>query len=230
MGSYSTLAGRRTDVIRHFAALLVAGAAVAAVTVGAEQTAANKALMNPAGLKAQAPADFKVKFDTSVGAFVVEVTRAWAPNGADRFFNLVKNGFYTDARFFRAIPNFMVQFGIHADPAVSAVWRNAQIPPDPVKQSNKRGYLTYAMGASPSTRTTQVFINFRDNSNLDSMGFAPIGQVSEGMDVVDKISTVYGEGAPRGKGPEQGRIQSEGNAYLIKSFPKLDYIKTAAVQ
>jgi peptidyl-prolyl cis-trans isomerase A (cyclophilin A) len=124
----------------------------------------------------------------------------------------------------------MVQFGIHADPAVSAVWRNAQIPPDPVKQSNKRGYVTYAMGAKPDTRTTQVFINFRDNSNLDSMGFAPIGQVAEGMEVVDKISTVYGEGAPRGKGPEQGRIQAEGNAYLIKNFPKLDYIKTAAVQ
>jgi peptidyl-prolyl cis-trans isomerase A (cyclophilin A) len=217
-------------VIRPIAALLVAGVAVAAVTVGAEQTAARKALMNPAGLKAQAPATYKVKFDTSVGPFVVQVTRDWAPNGADRFFNLVKNGFYDDARFFRAIPNFMVQFGIHADPAVSAVWRNAQIPPDPVKQSNKRGYLTYAMGASPATRTTQVFINFRDNTNLDGLGFAPIGQVTEGMDVVDKISTVYGEGGPKGKGPEQGRLQAEGNAYLVKNFPKLDYIKTATVQ
>jgi peptidyl-prolyl cis-trans isomerase A (cyclophilin A) len=217
-------------VIRPIAALLVAGAAIAAVTVGAEQTAARKALMNPAGLKAQAPATYKVTFDTSAGSFVVQVTRDWTTNGADRFFNLVKNGFYDDARFFRAIPNFMVQFGIHADPAVSAVWRNAQIPPDPVKQSNKRGYLTYAMGASPSTRTTQVFINFRDNTNLDAMGFAPIGQVAEGMDVVDKISTVYGEGAPKGKGPEQGRLQAEGNAYLIKNFPKLDYIKTATVQ
>jgi peptidyl-prolyl cis-trans isomerase A (cyclophilin A) len=217
-------------VIRPIAALLVAGMAVAAVTVGAEQAAARKALMNPAGLKAQAPATYNVKFDTSVGEFVVQVTREWAPNGADRFFNLVKNGFYDEARFFRAIPNFMVQFGIHADPAVSAVWRNAQIPVDPVKQSNKRGFLTYAMGASPSTRTTQVFINFRDNSNLDSMGFAPIGQVVTGMEVVDKINTVYGEGAPRGKGPEQGRVQTEGNAYLIKNFPKLDYIKTATVQ
>lgn len=217
-------------MIRPIAAMLVAGVALAAVTVGAEQAATRKALMNPAGLKAQAPATYKVKFDTSVGAFVVQVTRDWAPNGADRFFNLVKNGFYDEARFFRAIPNFMVQFGIHADPAVSAVWRNAQIPPDPVKQSNKRGYVTYAMGASPSTRTTQVFINFRDNTNLDSMGFAPIGQVVEGMDVVDKINTSYGEGAPRGKGPEQGRIQAEGNAYLIKSFPKLDYIKTATVE
>jgi peptidyl-prolyl cis-trans isomerase A (cyclophilin A) len=217
-------------VIRPIAALLAAAVALAVVSVGAEQAAARKALMNPAALKAQAPADYKVKFDTSVGVFVVQVTRAWAPHGADRFFNLVKNGFYNDARFFRAIPNFMVQFGINGDPAISAVWRNAQIPVDPVKQSNKRGYITYAMGASPSTRTTQVFINFRDNSNLDSMGFAPFGQVVEGMDVVDKISTVYGEGAPRGKGPDQGRVQSEGNAYLIKSFPKLDYIKTATVE
>jgi peptidyl-prolyl cis-trans isomerase A (cyclophilin A) len=217
-------------VIRPIAALLAAGVALAVVSVGAEQAAARKALMNPAALKAEAPAAYKVKFDTSVGVFVLQVTREWAPHGADRFFNLVKNGFYNDARFFRAIPNFMVQFGINGDPAVSAVWRNAQIPVDPVKQSNKRGYITYAMGASPSTRTTQVFINFRDNGNLDSMGFAPFGQVVEGMDVVDKISTVYGEGAPRGKGPDQGRVQSEGNAYLIKSFPKLDYIKTATVE
>jgi peptidyl-prolyl cis-trans isomerase A (cyclophilin A) len=204
--------------------------ALAIVTVGAEQAAPRKSLLNPAGLKEQAPATYKVKFDTSVGTFVVQVTREWAPNGADRFFNLVKNGFYNEARFFRAIPNFMVQFGIHADPAVSAVWRNAQIPVDPVKQSNKRGFITYAMGASPSTRTTQVFINFRDNTNLDSMGFASFGQVVEGMDVVDKISTFYGEGAPRGKGPDQGRLQSEGNAYLLKNFPKLDYIKAATVE
>ena len=217
-------------MIRPIAALIAAGVAVAVVSAGAEQAAARKSLLNPAGLKETAPATFNVKFDTSVGAFVVQVTRAWAPNGADRFFNLVKNGFYDEARFFRAIPNFMVQFGIHANPSVSAVWRNAQIPVDPVKQSNKRGYLTYAMGAKPDTRTTQVFINFRDNTNLDAMGFAPIGQVVTGMDVVDKINTMYGEGAPRGKGPDQGRLQAEGNAYLIKSFPKLDYIKAATVE
>ena len=217
-------------MIRPIAAVLAAAVAAAVVSVGAEQAANRKALMNPAALKDQAPAAYKVKFDTSVGEFVVQVNRDWAPHGADRFFNLVKNGFYNDARFFRAIPNFMVQFGIHADPAVSAVWRNAQIPVDPVKQSNKRGFITYAMGASPSTRTTQVFINFRNNANLDGMGFAPFGEVATGMDVVDKISTVYGEGAPRGKGPEQGRLQAEGNAYLLKSFPKLDYIKTATVE
>ena len=167
--------------------------------------------MNPAGLNAQAPAAYKVKFDTSVGEFVVQVTRDWAPNGADRFFNLVKNGFYNDARFFRAIPNFMVQFGIHADPAVSAVWRNAQIPVDPVKQSNKRGFLTYAMGASPSTRTTQVFINFRNNTNLDAMGFAPFGEVvtRHGRRRQDQHDVRRGRAARQGpgSGTDSGRRQ-----------------------
>jgi peptidyl-prolyl cis-trans isomerase A (cyclophilin A) len=217
-------------VNRPIASLLAAGLALAVVSAGAEQAANRKALMNPAGLKAQAPATYNVKFDTSAGEFVIQVTRDWAPHGADRFFNLVKNGFYDDARFFRAIAGFMVQFGINGDPGVSAVWRNAQIAVDPVKQSNKRGYITYAMGASPSTRTTQVFINYRDNGNLDAMGFAPFGQVVSGMDVVDKINTSYGEGAPRGKGPDQGRVQTEGNAYLIKSFPKLDYINKATIE
>jgi len=211
--------------------LLAASLALAVVSVGAEQASPNrKALMNPAALKERAPATYKVKFDTSAGEFVIQVTRDWAPHGADRFYNLVRNGFYDEARFFRAIANFMVQFGINGDPGVSAVWRNAMLPADPVKQSNLRGYITYAMGASPTTRTTQVFINFRNNTNLDKMGFAPFGQVVSGMDVVDKINTVYGEGAPRGKGPEQGRVQAEGNAYLIKNFPKLDYIKKASVE
>ena len=218
-------------MIRPVLTLLAAGLALAVASVGAEQAAARKSLLNPAGLKEQAPATYKVNFDTSAGSFVIQVNRDWAPHGADRFYNLVKNGFYDDARFFRAIAGFMVQFGINGDPKVSAVWQKAQIPVDPVKQSNKRGFITYAMGASPSTRTTQVFINFRDNSNLDKMGFAPFGEVvAPGMDVVDKINTSYGEGAPRGKGPEQGRIQAEGNAYLMKSFPKLDYIKSATIE
>lgn len=217
-------------MIRPVFTLLAAGLALAVASVGAEQAAARKSLLNPAGLKEQAPATYKVNFDTTAGSFVVQVTRDWAPHGADRFYNLVKNGFFDDARFFRAIAGFMVQFGINGDPKVSAVWQKAQLPVDPVKQSNKRGFITYAMGASPSTRTTQVFINFRDNSNLDKMGFAPFGEVvAPGMDVVDKINTSYGEGAPRGKGPEQGRIQAEGNAYLMKSFPKLDYIKAATI-
>ncbi len=210
-------------------ALLLSLTVAAAVAVVAAQGGASKSLLNPTALKETAPATYNVNFDTSAGSFVVTVHRDWAPNGADRFYNLVKNGFFDDARFFRAIPNFMVQFGIHADPAVSKVWRDARLPVDKVTQSNERGYITYAMGGSPDTRTTQVFINFRNNSNLDKMGFAPFGQVTSGMDVVDKIHTGYGEGAPSGKGPEQGRIQAEGNAYLMKSFPKLDYIKSATI-
>src|SRR6202165_968178 len=134
--------------------------------------------------KEQAPASYKVKFDTSKGTFVVQVTRAWAPQGADRFYNLVKNGFYDNVRFFRVISGFMVQFGINGTPAVMAAWRNAQIPDDPVTQSNKRGMITFAT-SGPNSRTTQVFINFADNSRLDSTGFAPFGQVVSGMNVVD---------------------------------------------
>jgi peptidyl-prolyl cis-trans isomerase A (cyclophilin A) len=192
------------------------------------QAAPNNALTNPAALTARAPADYKVKFDTSKGAFVVEVHRDWAPLGADRFYNLVKNGFFNNARFFRVISGFMVQFGINADPKVSAVWRDANINDDPVKQSNSRGMITFAT-RGPNTRTTQMFINYADNNRLDGMGFAPFGQVVSGMNVVDALYSGYGEGAPRGAGPEQGRIQSEGNAYLTKEFPKLDYIKTATI-
>ena len=152
-----------------------------------------------------------------------------APQGADRFYNLVKSGFYDNTRFFRVISGFMVQFGIHGDPSVAAAWRNARIPPDPVKQSNKRGYITYAMAGTPDSRTTQLFINFGDNARLDASGFAPFGEVVSGMDVVEKIYSAYGEGAPSGTGPEQGRIQAEGNAYLTKDFPKMDYIKTARI-
>jgi peptidyl-prolyl cis-trans isomerase A (cyclophilin A) len=205
-------------------------ALAAAVMLPATALAQKPSLKNPASLNEKAPATYKVRFDTSAGVFVVEVTRDWAPLGADRFYNLVKNGFYDDARFFRAISGFMVQFGIHADPAVSAAWRNARIGVDPVKESNKPMYITYAMGGTPDTRTTQVFINFGNNASLDKMGFAPFGRVIEGQDVVNKIFTGYGEGAPRGKGPEQGRIQAEGNAYLNKEFPKLDYIKKATIE
>jgi peptidyl-prolyl cis-trans isomerase A (cyclophilin A) len=213
---------------RTSAAVLVAlSVLVAGVAVAAQSAAA---LKDPAKLKEQAPAKYNARFDTSVGSFVVTVTREWAPLGADRFYNLVKNGYYDNVRFFRVIPNFMVQFGINGDPALNAVWRNARIGVDPVKQRNMRGYITYAMGGSPDTRTTQVFINFRDNSNLDAQGFAPFGQVTTGMDVVDKIYQGYGDGAPRGDGPDQGRIQSEGNAYLMKSFAKLDYVKKATIE
>jgi peptidyl-prolyl cis-trans isomerase A (cyclophilin A) len=185
-------------------------------------------LGNPAALHETAPAVYKAKFDTTKGAFVIEVHRDWAPNGADRFYNLVKNGFYDNVRFFRVITGFMVQFGISGDPKLSAPWREARIKDDPVKQSNKRGYITFAM-AGPNTRTSQVFINFGDNGSLDSQGFPPFGRVISGMEVVDKLNAEYGEGAPRGRGPDQGRLQTEGNAYLDKEFGRMDYVVSATI-
>jgi peptidyl-prolyl cis-trans isomerase A (cyclophilin A) len=185
-------------------------------------------LSNPAALTEPAPASYKVRFDTSKGAFVIQVNRTWAPHGADRFYNLVKNGFYDNVRFFRVISGFMVQFGINGNPVLSAHWRAAHIPDDPVRQSNKRGMITFAT-AGPNTRTTQVFINFGDNSNLDGMGFAPFGRVVSGMNVVDSLNAEYGEGAPRGRGPDQGRLQMEGNAYLAAHFKRMDYVKKATI-
>lgn len=180
---------------------------------------------DPSKLTEKAPATFKAKFTTTKGDFTLEVTREWAPNGADRFYNLVKSGYFEDIAFFRVIDGFMGQFGVHGDPQVSAAWRNARITDDPVRQSNKPGYISFAM-AGPNTRTTQLFINLVDNSNLDSMGFSPFGRVTDGMDVVRKINSEYGEGAPRGRGPSQQRIQMEGNKYLKAEFPRLDYIKS----
>jgi peptidyl-prolyl cis-trans isomerase A (cyclophilin A) len=185
-----------------------------------------EALKNPAAATATAPASFKVKFATTKGDFTLEVTRDWSPLGADRFYNLVKLGYFTDVAFFRVIEGFMVQFGIHGDPAVSAAWRGARIQDDKVKQSNAKGYISYAM-AGPDTRTTQLFINYGNNDRLDGMGFSPFGKVIAGMDVVESIYSGYGEGAPSGMGPDQGRVQMQGNAYLKKDFPKMDYIKSA---
>lgn len=183
----------------------------------------------PGKLTEKAPETFKARFETTKGAFTVEVTRSQAPNGADRFYNLVRSGFFKDIAFFRVIPGFMCQFGIHGDPKVAAAWRGAQITDDPVKASNIRGAITFAT-AGPNTRTTQLFINFGDNSRLDGMGFAPFGKVTDGMDVVDKINGEYGEGAPRGRGPDQNRVQSQGNEYLKKEFPNLDYLKSVTIR
>lgn len=210
---------------RGFQALALAAAVLLPVTALAQKPS----LKNAASLNEKAPATYKARFDTSAGVFVVEVTRDLAPLGADRFYNLVKNGFYDGTRFFRVIPGFMVQFGIHGDPAVSTVWRNARINDDPVKGTNSPMTITFATGG-PNTRTTQVFINFGNNAGLDKQGFAPFGRVIEGQDVVKKIYAEYGEGAPRGKGPDQGRLQMEGNAYLAKDYPKMDYIKSATIE
>jgi len=180
------------------------------------------------GFAAQAPDSFKAKFETSAGDFVIAVQRRWAPQGADRFYNLTRSGYYDGVRFFRVISGFMVQFGIHGDPAVSAAWREQRIPDDPVRRTNLRGMVTFAT-AGPGTRTTQVFINFGSNDALDAQGFAPFGQVVEGMDVVDRLYSGYGEGAPRGRGPDQSRIQVQGNAYLQHDFPRMDYVKRASI-
>jgi len=190
---------------------------------------AHPSLLNPATLRAQAPPVFKAQFTTTKGDFVVEVHRDWSPNGADRFYNLVKNGFFDGAEFFRVVPNFMVQFGISGNPKIAAAWAHQNLRDDPVKSGNKRGRITFAM-AGPNTRTTQVFINFRDNSNLDSQGFASFGEVTEGMDVVDKLYSGYGDMQEMGgHGPSPGKIETEGNVYLDKNFSQLDKIKTAKI-
>jgi peptidyl-prolyl cis-trans isomerase A (cyclophilin A) len=177
----------------------------------------------------KAPKTFRVKFETSVGDFVVEVNRNWSPNGADRFYNLVKNKFYDECRFFRVLDGFMAQVGINGNPAVQALWRDKTIKDDPVVESNKRGTVTFAKSSRPNSRSTQFYINYGDNSRLDRSGFSPFAKVVQGMDIVDDLYPLYGEGFPSGKGPSQGKIQSEGNVYLKKEFPKLDYIKKATI-
>ncbi len=186
------------------------------------------ALLQPATLRAKAPAEYEAKFVTTQGEFTIKVTRAWAPNGADRFYNLVRHHFYDGASFFRVLPGFMAQFGLSAYPAVSKAWENATIKDDPHVQSNQRGYVTFAT-AGPNTRTTQVFINYGNNRALDGQGFTPFGVVTDGMEVVDKLYSGYGEGAPDGHGPSQDLIGNRGRSYLEKNFPKLDSIKSAAL-
>lgn len=185
----------------------------------------DRALLRPALLKDKAPDTYEVKFSTTRGDFVITVTRAWAPLGADRFYNLVKHHFYDNATVFRVVPSFVAQFGISAYPPVSAAWKSTEIKDDPVLQSNKKGFITFAT-AGPNTRTTQVFINLVDNGrSLDAMGFAPFGQITEGMDVVGMFYDQYGDGA----GIDQDAIQKQGKEYLDKGFPKLDIIKSATL-
>lgn len=214
----------------------LAGCTAPSSTGGSSDNADMKVYGNPdAVAKAeirdfgQAPETFRVKMETSKGPLVIEVTRAWAPHGADRFYNLVKNAFYDECRFFRVIEGFMAQTGINGDPEVQALWDGKSIPDDPVVESNRRGYVTYAKKDQPNSRTTQFFINFSDNTNLDKLSFAPFGRVIEGMEVVDSLYAGYGDGPPHGSGPAQREIQDKGNGYLVSQFPKLDHIKTAVV-
>jgi peptidyl-prolyl cis-trans isomerase A (cyclophilin A) len=197
----------------------------AAKTGAATPRAYDRVLLRPALLKEKAPATYQVKFSTTRGDFTVTVTRAWAPIGADRFFNLVKHHFYDNASFFRVVPNFVVQFGLSAYPPVSAAWSKANLIDDPVSQTNKMGYLTFAT-AGPNTRTTQVFINLKDNARLDGMGFAPFAVVDgEGMKVVEMLYDQYGDSA----GPDQELIEKQGKPYIDKGWPKLDSIRSATL-
>lgn len=204
----------------------VVGIALASAGTVVAQVDLNKTakLRTPAALTEEAPGDYKVNFDTSRGTFVVQVHRDWAPLAADRFYNLVKNGFYDDVRFFRVVPNFMVQFGMHGNPAITRAWSTTSLKDEPTKQTNKRGYITFARTGAPNSRGTQVFINYKDNGFLDKQGFAPFGEVIQGLDIVEKINSMYGEK------PDQGQITSTGNAYLNKEFPKLDFIKAATIE
>jgi len=193
---------------------------------GGAETTADGPLLHPQSpeLNVEAPDSYRARFETSAGDFVVQVHRDWAPVGADRFYNLVRNGYYDDARFFRVIGGFMAQFGMNADPLVTAQWRVATIQDDPVKETNTRGRITFAMTSQPNSRTTQVFINFGDNANLDGMGFAPFGEIVEGMEIVDGFYDDYGES------PDQGQIQGRGNEYLESQFPNLDYVVRATIE
>jgi peptidyl-prolyl cis-trans isomerase A (cyclophilin A) len=200
--------------------------ATASAPATASKSGYDRALLRPAQLKEKAPETFQVKFTTTRGDFVVTVTRAWAPLGADRFYNLVKHHFYDNASFFRVVPGFVVQFGINAYPPVSAAWENANIKDEPVVGSNKRGYLTYAKTSMPNTRSTQIFINLKDNAGLDRQGFSPFGVVdAQGMKVVEMLYDQYGDSA----GPDQDQITKQGKPYIDKGWPKLDSIKNATL-
>lgn len=200
-----------------------------AAAQAAEGDSAHPALLDPSLAREPAPETFKVKLETSKGEILIDVVRKWAPNGADRFYNLVKSGYFDDTAFFRVIDGFMAQVGLHGNPEVTAAWSRAPIPDDSPKKSNTRGMVTFAMRSSPNSRTSQFFINYGDNSYLDKSGFAPIGKVVDGMKVADSLYSGYGEGAPRGTGPSQSLLTQQGNAYLEAQFPKLDYIVRAII-
>jgi peptidyl-prolyl cis-trans isomerase A (cyclophilin A) len=207
--------------VRSLALATLAAGALAFATAA---TGTNPGLLEPGTLHAKAPDVFRARFVTNKGPFVVTVHRAWAPRGADRFYNLVRAGFYNGQRLFRVVPGFVVQWGISGEPSVAAAWQNATIRDDPVRHSNARGTITFAT-AGPNTRTTQVFVNLGDNKRLDTEGFAPFGQVTSGMRVLGKLYSGYDD-APTN---EQGQIATGGEAFLRKAFPKLDRILTARI-
>lgn len=194
---------------------------IALVSIGV--VSANEKLMDASALNATAPDKYNVTLETTKGDVVIAIDRSLAPIGADRFYNLVKNGFFDDCRFFRVMPNFIVQFGLNGSKAVNSVWREARIQDEPVKSTNARGTLTFAKAAQPNSRTTQMFLNLKDNAFLDRQGFSPFGTVVSGMEYVDVLFSGYGES------PRQDLIISKGNAYLETEFPRLDFIKKAVI-
>ncbi len=207
-----------------------AAPATADESATAIEKAANPALLDPSLAMEKAPDAYRVKLETTKGDVVILVNRSWAPNGADRFYNLVKIGYYDDVAFYRVIRGFMAQCGFNGDATVSAAWSLAKISDDPVTQANTRGMVTFAQPGTPNARTTQFFVNYVDNSYLKKHGsFAPFGKVISGMDVMDSLFAGYGEGAPQGRGPSQARAMREGNSYLKQSFPSLDYIERATI-
>lgn len=196
---------------------------------GSEAVAMPNPLLRPSRFTETAPASYRVRLETSEGDVVIEVHRNWAPLGADRFYNLVRGGFYDDARIYRVVDGFMAQFGLNGDPYVNQAWKTQYLVDDPVAQSNTRGRVAFAKGGV-HTRTTELFISYKDNSALDAEGFAPIGEVVEGMDVVDSFHSAYGDGPPRGEGPYQAMAQARGNDYLDAEFPELTRIVRASVE
>jgi peptidyl-prolyl cis-trans isomerase A (cyclophilin A) len=198
---------------------------VVATTLLSAQVNVEK-LKDPAQLNERAPDQYRARFDTSQGVFVIAVEPEWAPLAADRFYNLVKNGFYNDSRFFRVLSGFMAQWGLHADPAVQAAWRTANLKDEPAKKSNARGFVSFTRESSPNSSYTMIFINYRDNSYLDADGFAPFGEVVSGMEVAERLYSGYG----RQNVPDQRRILRDGNAYLLAEYPMLDYVKTATIE
>lgn len=219
--------------MRRFGRLSLSLALALVACSGGERADAPRQVINPLytpkRLTDIAPPTFRARFETPAGDFVIEVHRDWAPLGADRFYNLVENGFYDDTRVYRVIEDFMAQFGMNGDPRVNMAWKNAILVDDPVVQSNTRGRVAFAKGG-PHSRTTEVFVSLRDNASLDERGFAPFGEVVEGMDVVDRFYADYGDGPPRGEGPYQAQVRVQGNAYLDASFPELTRIVRATVE
>jgi peptidyl-prolyl cis-trans isomerase A (cyclophilin A) len=220
--------------MRRAPALAVFSLALLAACGGGERQAeapreAPNPLFAPKRLNETAPAEYRVRLTTSAGDVVIQVHRNWAPNGADRFYNLVKNGFYDDVRIYRVLPKFMAQFGLNGDGRINVAWKNSIIVDDPVTESNGRGRVSFAKGG-PNSRTTEVFINLRDNAALDGRGFSPFGEVVEGMDVVDGFFDGYGDGPPRGEGPYQAQVQVQGNRYLDSVFPQLTRLLSARLE